>query len=157
MTRLPLCAHLMIREPWRFLEAFASAGADEIVVHVEACGDRTAATLAEIRKAGKLAGVSLNPATPASALTPLLAGADTVLVMSVNPGFGGQSFMREVLPKIAEIRKIFVKDIAVDGGVNPETARLAVAAGANVLVAGTAVFREPDARQAIQRLQGVTG
>ena len=152
-TRLPLCVHLMIQSPWRHIDAFASAGADEIVVHVEACGDKTVETLTQIRKTGKLAGVSLNPATPASALNGVLPSADMVLVMTVNPGFGGQSFMKEVMPKVAEIRRNFSKDIAVDGGVNPQTAKLAVDAGANVLVAGTAIFAQPDVKKAMELLK----
>lgn len=154
ITSLPLCAHLMIREPWKYLDAFAEAGADEIIVHVEAGEGRTAETLAGIRARGKLAGLSLNPATPASELRPFLAACDAILVMTVNPGFGGQPFMAEVLPKIREIRASFGKDIAVDGGVNPQTARLAVDAGANVLVAGTAIFSQNDAKHAISSLRG---
>ena len=152
-TKLPLCVHLMIEEPWKYLKAFADAGADSIVVHVETCKERLNQTLDEIRALGKKCGVSLNPATPASAIFGALAKADEVLVMTVNPGFGGQAFMNGVLPKIKEIRSRFQKDIAVDGGVNPETAKLAREAGANVLVAGTAVFSQTDVRKAMEILR----
>jgi len=152
-TKLPLCAHLMIEEPWRYAKAFADAGADTIVVHIETCGERLGRTLDQIRALGKHPGISLNPATPASSIFACLDKADEVLVMTVNPGFGGQAFMPEALSKVTEIRSRFKKDIAVDGGINPETAKYARAAGANVLVAGTAIFSQPNVRKAMEQIR----
>ncbi|MDY7098183.1 MAG: ribulose-phosphate 3-epimerase [Pseudomonadota bacterium] len=137
--------HLMISPVDPYLEAFAEAGADIITVHPEA-GPHIHRTLQAIRALGKKAGVVLNPGTPVSALDNLMDLADLVLVMSVNPGFGGQSFIPSQLDKIAQIRRMIDasgRDIRleVDGGVNPETARQCVAAGADVLVAGSATFK----------------
>ena len=137
--------HLMISPVDPYLEAFAEAGADIITVHPEA-GPHIHRTLQAIRALGKKAGVVLNPGTPVSALDNLMDLADLVLVMSVNPGFGGQSFIPSQLDKIAQIRRMIDasgRDIRleVDGGVNPETARECVAAGADVLVAGSATFK----------------
>jgi len=144
-TAKPLDVHLMIAPADPYLEAFAEAGADILTVHPEA-GPHLHRTLQAIRKLGKRAGVSLNPATPAKALDYVLDEVDLVLVMSVNPGFGGQSFITSQLRKIEAIRKRIDKeglsvDLEVDGGIDAETARLAIAAGADVLVAGTATFR----------------
>jgi ribulose-phosphate 3-epimerase len=142
-TNKPLDVHLMIDPVDPYLEGFASAGADGITVHAEACThlDRT---LDAIRALGKRAGVALNPATPPEAIEYVLDRLDLVLVMSVNPGFGGQSFIEAVLPKITAISKMIGDrniDIEVDGGVTPANAGAIAAAGANVLVAGSAVFR----------------
>ncbi len=137
--------HLMISPVDAYLEEFADAGADIITVHPEA-GPHTHRTVQAIKGLGKKAGVSLNPATPAKMLDYLIEDVDLVLVMSVNPGFGGQSFIHSQLRKIEAIRKMIDKTgkdirLEVDGGVNPETARLCVDAGADVLVAGSATFK----------------
>jgi ribulose-phosphate 3-epimerase len=159
-TTKPFDVHLMIAPVDPFLAAFADAGADTITVHPEA-GPHLHRTLQAIKALGKRAGVSLNPATPAKMLEYVLEEVDLVLVMSVNPGFGGQSFIASQLRKIEAIRKQIDKtgkpiDLEVDGGIDAETARLAVEAGADALVAGTASFRGgPSAYAAnIQRLRG---
>ena len=144
-TRLPLDVHLMISPVDPFLDAFAEAGADILTVHPEA-GPHVHRSVQRIKALGKKAGVSLNPATPAKMLDYLLDDVDLVLVMSVNPGFGGQSFIASQLRKIEAIRKAIDKtgrtiDLEVDGGIDAATARLAAAAGADVLVAGTATFK----------------
>lgn len=153
VTKLPLDVHLMLAEPERYIEAFAKAGADRITVHVEACA-HLHRTIQQIRSAGCLAGVSLNPATPPSAIEPILPEIGQVLVMSVNPGFGGQSFIPSSLDKIRTIRRWIDERnpeclLEVDGGVDAETARQVVAAGANVLVAGASVFGAADRKKAI--------
>jgi ribulose-phosphate 3-epimerase len=156
-TALPLDVHLMIEAPERSLADFAAAGADRIGVHVETC-PHLHRTVQQIRGLGKKACVVLNPATPAEAALPVLADIDQVLVMSVNPGFGGQSFIESVLPKLAQLRRwIDERELAVelevDGGISPDTIERAAHAGANVFVAGTAVFGEPDYRAAIADLR----
>lgn len=158
VTKLPLDCHLMIVEPERYVEDFAKAGADVISVHVEA-SIHLHRTLAHIRSLGKRAGVVLNPATDEETLKYVLDVTDLVLVMSVNPGFGGQSFIEAVLPKIAKIRtwideRGLAIDLQVDGGVNAENAKRVVDAGANVLVAGNAVFSKPSYADAIATLKG---
>ena len=159
-TQKPLDVHLMISPADPFLEAFAEAGADILTVHPEA-GPHLHRTIQRIRLLGKRAGVALNPATPAKALDYVLEEVDLVLVMSVNPGFGGQSFITGQLKKIEAIRKRIDAaglsvDLEVDGGIDEETARQAIAAGADVLVAGTATFRGGPAAYAdnIGRLRG---
>jgi ribulose-phosphate 3-epimerase len=159
-TAKPFDVHLMISPVDLFLDAFAEAGADIITVHPEA-GPHLHRTIQRIKGLGKKAGVSLNPATPAKMLDYVLEELDLVLVMSVNPGFGGQKFITSQLRKIEAIAKRIAKEnldvrLEVDGGIDPETAPLAVSAGANVLVAGTAVFRGgPSAYAAnIQALRG---
>ena len=142
-TSKPLDVHLMIAPVDPYLEAFAAAGADRLTVHVEA-GPHLHRSLQAIRALGKKAGVTLNPATPPDAIAYALDLVDLVLVMSVNPGFGGQAFIPSALAKIAEIRTMIGgRDIAieVDGGVTPDNARALADAGADVLVAGSAVFR----------------
>jgi ribulose-phosphate 3-epimerase len=144
-SALPFDVHLMISPVDPFLEAFAAAGADIITVHPEA-GAHVHRTVQAIKALGKKAGVSLNPATPAKMLDYLIDEVDLVLVMSVNPGFGGQSFIPGQLRKIEAIRKLIDKSgrdirLEVDGGIDRDTARQAAAAGADVLVAGTATFR----------------
>jgi ribulose-phosphate 3-epimerase len=156
-TELPLDVHLMIEAPERSLAEYAAAGADRIGVHVETC-PHLHRTLQQIRALGKKACVVLNPSTPASAIEPVLGDLDQVLVMSVNPGFGGQSFIDGVLPKLAQLRRwIDERELAVelevDGGISPDTIERAAHAGANVFVAGTAVFGEPDYRAAIADLR----
>lgn len=155
---IPFDVHLMIAPADPYLAAFAEAGADLISLHPEA-GPHLHRSLQTIRALGKKAGVVLNPATPVAAVETVLDLCDLVLVMSVNPGFGGQSFIRSQLAKIAALRGMIEgtgRDIAlqVDGGVTAETARDCVAAGADVLVAGTAVFGKPDYRAAIAAIRG---
>lgn len=159
-SALPFDVHLMISPVDPFIEAFAEAGADIITVHPEA-GPHVHRTVQFIKSFGKQAGVSLNPATPAKMLDYLIDDIDLVLVMSVNPGFGGQSFISSQLRKIEAIRKMIDKSgrdirLEVDGGIDAGTAPLAIAAGADVLVAGTATFRGgPDAyADNIRRLRG---
>ncbi len=158
IVTVPLDVHLMISDPDRYLEDFSQAGAAYITVHAEAC-THLQRTLSEIRKLGKKAGVALNPATPPSVLEYVVDDLDLVLVMSVNPGFGGQKFIKAVLPKIAKVRQLFEqagrKDvfISVDGGINSETAQLVTAAGANVLVAGNSIYGTTDVNQAIKKLR----
>jgi ribulose-phosphate 3-epimerase len=156
-TELPLDVHLMIEAPERSLADYAAAGADRIGVHVETC-PHLHRTLQQIRALGRKACVVLNPATPAAAIELVLGDVDQVLVMSVNPGFGGQSFIDGVLPKLAQLRRwIDERELAVelevDGGISPDTIERAARAGANVFVAGTAVFGEPDYRAAIADLK----
>lgn len=151
-------AHLMIASPERFVEDFARAGADGITVHAEVCA-HLQRTLAQIREAGARPAVALNPATPPDVLEYVLDDIDMVLVMTVNPGFGGQEFLHQVVPKIVRIRDMLATArhpirIEVDGGITPETASIVTAAGANILVAGTAVFRSPfGVRAAVRALR----
>lgn len=157
VTKLPLDVHLMIVEPERYVEDFAAAGADTITVHVEA-SLHLHRTLCHIRSLGKRAGVTLNPGTNEDTLKYVMDVVDQVLVMSVNPGFGGQSFIREVLPKVRAIRSMIDAtgrdiDLEIDGGITPDTAPEAVAAGARVLVAGNAVFNQKDYASAIAKLR----
>jgi ribulose-phosphate 3-epimerase len=157
-TSLVLDVHLMISEPDRYLEDFARAGADIITVHAEAC-THLQRTLKRIRELGKGAGVALNPHTPEDVVRYVLEDLDLVLIMSVNPGFGGQSFIRQVLPKISAVRDLLRTSasracIEVDGGVDVGTAGLVAAAGARALVAGNAVFsKAPDYAGAIAAIR----
>src|SRR5258707_12100993 len=156
-TRLPIDVHLMILEPERYVEDFAEAGADMLSVHVEP-SYHLARTLQHIRSLGKKAGVVLNPHTAPDAIEYVLERVDLVLVMSVNPGFGGQAFMPEVIPKIAAIRKMIDAkgldiELEVDGGVAPGPAARVVEAGARVLVAGSAVYGASDYAVAIAALR----
>ncbi|MAQ13939.1 MAG: ribulose-phosphate 3-epimerase [Sandaracinus sp.] len=156
-TTKPLDVHLMIVEPEKYVEGFAEAGADGLTVHAEAC-DHLHRVLQQIRGLGKRAGVSLNPHTPEDVVRYVLPYCDLILVMSVNPGFGGQSFIPDVLPKIARLRAMIDEgghaiDLEVDGGVKPGTARQVVEAGADVLVAGSAVYGADDYAAAIQALR----
>ena len=158
-TKLPLDVHLMIVEPERYVEDFARAGADSISVHLEA-SPHLHRTIQHIKSLGKKASVALNPHTPLDGLDVVLPDLDMVLVMSVNPGFGGQRFIEAVLPKIEALRATITRrglatDIEVDGGVAPDTVARVVGAGANVLVAGSAIFGAPghDYRGAIQALR----
>lgn len=158
ITKLPLDVHLMIENPDQYIEAFAKAGADYITVHVEACR-HLHRTIHYIKSLGVKAGVVLNPATPVESIQHIIADVDMVLVMSVNPGFGGQKFIPEALLKIrqvkdmAEAKKLTI-EIEVDGGVNADTARLCIEAGATVLVAGSAVFNQEDRSKAIAAIKG---
>lgn len=151
-SKLPLDVHLMIDEPIRYLEAFRKAGADWITVHVEACRE-VGETLKEIKALGAKAGLSLRPGTRAEALFPYLEGLDLILVMTVEPGFGGQKFMPEMIDKVKKLRPDFQGLLSVDGGIDAQTAPGAVTAGADVVVAGTAVFGEKDRKAAIQQLR----
>jgi ribulose-phosphate 3-epimerase len=144
LTRLTIEAHLMVEPPEDFIERFAKAGADTIIVHQEATPHLHRA-IQQIHHLGKKAGVAINPSTPASTLSEILGSVQLVLVMTVNPGFGGQDFIPETLSKIRQIRNAIQErgldcEIEADGGINHQTARLVVEAGANVLVSGTAVF-----------------
>ena len=153
-TKLPLDTHLMIENPEKYISQFAEAGSDGITIHAEACAGRMREVLALMRSHKVRCGVSVKPATPLSEIEKYLSDIDLVLIMSVNPGFGGQSFMPEVLPKIETLRKKYAGDIEVDGGINSQTAREVVRAGANILVAGTAIFGREDVKKAIQELRG---
>ena len=153
VTKLPLDVHLMIESPDRFLPAFIEAGADRVTVHAEACSDLKR-VVEQVRRLGAKVGVALRPQTGIEVLKPVLDRIDLALLMTVNPGFGGQSFMPEVLPKIEALRKIYTHHIQVDGGINYETAKSTRSAGADVMVAGTYIFRAADPRQAIDSLRG---
>ncbi|WP_043427898.1 ribulose-phosphate 3-epimerase [Cystobacter fuscus] len=153
----PLDVHLMIVEPEKYVEAFAKAGADILTVHVEAC-THLHRVLQQIRHAGARPAVVLNPATPLSAVEEVLGEVDMVLLMSVNPGFGGQGFIPHTVDKVRRLRAMLearglTTHIQVDGGINSETARLVVAAGADVLVAGSYVFGAKDYAAAIHSLR----
>ncbi|HET7100488.1 MAG TPA: ribulose-phosphate 3-epimerase [Terriglobia bacterium] len=144
LTRLTLETHLMVEPPEDFIEAFAEAGADTIIIHQEATPHLHRA-IQQIHSLGKKAGVAINPSTPAVLLSEVIGNVDLVLVMTVNPGFGGQEFIMETLPKIREVRRQIEEkglkcEVEVDGGINVETAPLVVEAGADVLVAGSSVY-----------------
>jgi len=154
-TRLPLDVHLMIVEPERYVPEFAQAGADAITVHAEATPHLQRA-LAQIREHRARAGVALNPSTPPSVLEYVLDDLDLVLVMSVNPGFGGQKLIDTVFPKVRALRDLIGTrsiEISVDGGVKVEHARPLAAAGVNTLVAGSAIFADPDPAAVIRRMR----
>ncbi|HWQ58382.1 MAG TPA: ribulose-phosphate 3-epimerase [Clostridia bacterium] len=157
-TSLPLDVHIMVEHPETYVDQFAKAGADYLVIHQEADA-HAHRTLQRIREAGMKPGVALNPGTPVEAVEYLIELCDMVLVMSVNPGAGGQKFLPEVLPKLEWLRERKIArglacEIEIDGGINPETARLAIAAGATVLVAGSAVFGADDPAAAVAALRG---
>ena len=148
--------HLMISEPLRYLDDFVKGGADMITFHLESDSDPDA-TIAAIHENGCKAGISIKPKTPAEAVKPYLDRVDMVLVMTVEPGFGGQKFMTDMMPKVTQIRQWISEtgreiDLQVDGGVNAETAKVCVEAGANVLVAGSYLFSKPDYAAAIKTL-----
>jgi ribulose-phosphate 3-epimerase len=156
-TKSIVDVHLMIVEPERYLEDFAKAGADNLTVHAEACV-HLHRVVQQIRVLGKKPGVSLNPHTPIGVLDVVLPDLASVLIMTVNPGFGGQAFIPAVVPKIRALRdeidrRGLAVDIAVDGGIGPETAALVVEAGASILVAGAAVFGKPDYAAAIKEIR----
>ncbi len=157
ITSLPLDVHLMIENPDQYLAAFAEAGAAILTVHVEAVV-HLHRTLSEIRALGAKAGVSLNPATPVCLIEPALEYADLVLVMTVNPGFGGQEFIPEVLPKIGQIRRLIDKnrqpvELEVDGGIKTENIGSIAAAGADVFVSGSGIFKTPDYQKTISEMR----
>jgi ribulose-phosphate 3-epimerase len=153
MTKMPLDVHLMIKDPQKYVEPFVKAGSDIITFHIEA-EENPKEIIRLIKSYNKKVGVSIKPKTDLSSIKDILHMVDLVLVMTVEPGFGGQEFILDALPKIEELKKIFKKDIEVDGGINAMTARDAVKAGANVLVAGTAVFGQKDYTEAIKKLRG---
>lgn len=162
-VRLPLDVHLMIVEPEKYLEDFARAGADSLTIHAEACV-HLHRTVQQVKALGKRVGLALNPHTPINVLDVVLPDLDLVLLMTVNPGFGGQAFIPAVVPKIRALRdeigrRGLTVEIAVDGGIAPDVASVVTEAGANVLVAGAAIFGTPDYRRAIAdiRAAGIAG
>lgn len=158
ITELTLDVHLMIENPAQYVENFAKAGADIISVHVES-DPHLHRTIQHIRSLGVKPGVVINPATPVSAIEPILPDVDLVLLMTVNPGFGGQKLIHSVLQKINQVKQLKEQngwsfEIEVDGGVNQETAPLCIQAGAEVLVAGSAIFNAENRKEAIQLIRG---
>jgi ribulose-phosphate 3-epimerase len=151
----PLDVHLMITDPWRYADAFLDAGADLLTFHIEVADNGDVAALLEhVRKRGKRAGLSVQPNTPVAALQPYLGHLDLVLVMSVFAGFGGQKFMADVLPKVADLRRLgYQGEVSMDGGIAPATIGPSARAGTNVFVAGTAVFGSADRRARIAELR----
>ncbi|WP_214826999.1 ribulose-phosphate 3-epimerase [Exiguobacterium algae] len=152
-----LDVHLMIDQPERFVEDFVKAGADIVTVHVEAT-NHLHRVLQQIKAAGAKCGVVLNPHTPLSTIEHILGDVDMVLLMTVNPGFGGQAFIESVVPKISALSEMRAArqldfEIEIDGGVNPETAKLCIDAGADVLVAGSAIYNQPDYKVAIDSIR----
>lgn len=159
LSKLFFDTHLMVQEPSNFLPQFLHSGADLITVHYEACSDLHA-VLAQIKAAGLKAGVSLKPNTPAQVLQPYLPELDNILIMTVEPGFGGQKFMSGMLKKIADVAKMRAGQgitIEVDGGINAETAKLCIEQGAEVLVAGSAVFKSDNPAEVIRQLHSLGG
>ena len=160
VTDLPLDVHLMIVEPIRYVERFCDAGADLVTVHLEADTEaNTHAAIAKIHARGKRAGVVLKPKTPAEAVPPFLEEVELILVMTVEPGFGGQKFMADQMGKVSQIRRWIDErnpacELEVDGGVAPDTCRTCIDAGANVLVAGSAVYKAEDIPARIAQLRG---
>ncbi|MFK8793534.1 ribulose-phosphate 3-epimerase [Planococcus plakortidis] len=157
LTELPLDVHLMIENPDRYIEDFAKAGADYITVHVEAC-PHLHRTIQLIRSFGVKPGVVLNPHTPIETIQHVLEDIDLVLFMTVNPGFGGQKFIHSVVPKVAALSQLIKEkglsvDIQIDGGINEETIVPCAQAGANVFVAGSAIFGKQDRTQALQAIK----
>ncbi len=159
-TPLPLDVHLMIQQPIRYVEQFCDAGADLVTCHVEADTEANIrAALEKIRAKGKKPGIVVKPKTPASAVLPFIDMVDMILVMTVEPGFGGQKFMADMMPKVQAIRGYIDAmnpscELEVDGGVDPSTAPLCIASGANVLVAGSAVYQAEDIPSRIAQLRG---
>lgn len=151
-AKVPLDVHLMIADPERYIVPFIRAGSDIITFHAEAVRD-ISAVISLIKTNGKKVGISIKPNTDVSLITDYLKDVDLVLVMSVEPGFGGQDFMDIALLKIKELRRIYKGDISVDGGINEENAVLVKEAGANILVAGSYIFNAKDAKDAIRRLK----
>ena len=156
-SKLLFDVHLMIEDPIRYIKDFVKAGADSITFHYESCNDQKA-VIEEIRKYGVRVGISIKPQTPAFVLEPLLPSVDMVLVRTVEPGFGGPKLIPDTLSTVRQVKDMsaFMKapiDIQVDGGITPENAHLAVEAGANVLVAGSAIFRAEDVKEAVRRFK----
>jgi len=153
-------AHLMIVNPWNYIKQFANAGADIITVHYEACGDKLKDTLLQIKDLGVKCGAVINPDTPVEKVADVIELCDMLLLMSVYPGFGGQKFIPDVLPKIAEARKLIDStgkdiDLEIDGGITKENVRLVKDAGANVIVAGSTVFNQIDRAKIIRELREI--
>jgi ribulose-phosphate 3-epimerase len=156
VTRLPLDVHLMIQRPQKYIDAFVKAGADLITVHIEAISHSEIKRQSlRLKSKGIKFGVSLNPHTSVGKIKAVLRFIDFVLVMSVNPGFGGQQFMPVAIQKIKQLRKLYLGDIAVDGGINDKNAKEVVRAGANILAAGSYIFGAKDAKKAIERLKSL--
>ena len=151
-TKLPLDVHLMIEEPAKSLDQYRKAGANSITVHVEACSD-IEKTLKQIRNLGAKVGISLKPETNVKSLEPYLKLVDLILVMTVEPGFGGQNFMPDMLKKVEFLRSRFSGLISVDGGINLETGRLASQSGADIFVAGSAIFKQLNRKEFIHQLR----
>ena len=156
LTSLPLDVHLMIEHPDHYVPRFVKAGANSITVHVEPEAKHDIeSTLLQIRETGCRAGLTLNPGTPFDLIEPFLDKIDLLLIMTVHPGFGGQSFRADQMHKVKRARSLIRKlDIEVDGGINADTARLSIENGANVLVAGTSIFHSEDYANAIRQLRG---
>ena len=159
-TKLPLDVHLMIVQPVRYVEQFCDAGADIVTVHVESDSEENIhAAIDKIHAKGKKAGIVIKPKTPAEAVLPFIEKVELILVMTVEPGFGGQSFMADMMPKVSQIRAYINEknpacELEVDGGVAPDTCRTCIEAGANVLVAGSAVYKAADIPARINELRG---
>ena len=159
ITELPLDVHLMIDRPIRYVDDFCKAGSDILTIHVEAdTEENTLAALKRIRENGVRAAISVKPKTPAEAVLPFLPYCDLILVMTVEPGFGGQSFMEDMMPKLRKIRTFIDAqkpdcELEVDGGINVTTARICREHGANVLVAGSAYFKHPDQKEFVRKLK----
>lgn len=152
--------HLMINNPWNYVEEFAKAGSDIITVHYEACGDKLKDTLKQIKALGVKCGVVINPNNPVSVIEHVIEDIDLLLLMSVYPGFGGQKFIPDVLPKIEEARRLIDNsgrdiDLEVDGGITLENVKAVKVAGANVIVAGSTVFNQPDRAKIIKELREI--
>jgi len=161
VTKLPLDTHLMIEKPELYLDAFHEAGSDRLTVHVETC-PHLHRTIQHIKELGMKAGVALNPSTPALALKEIIEDVDLILVMTVNPGFGAQRFIKAMLRKIEEVSSMIASikhqvHLEVDGGVDERTAPLLVSAGANVLVAGHSIFSKKKIPQAVEHLRRAAG
>lgn len=160
VTDLPLDVHLMIQEPVRYVDQFCDAGADIVTCHMEAdTQENILAAIDKIHAKGKKAGVVVKPRTPASAVLPFIDRVEMILVMTVEPGFGGQKFMADMMPKVSAIRRWIDEknpgcELEVDGGVDPSTCKICVASGANVLVAGSAVYKAVDIPARIRELRG---
>ncbi len=151
---LPFEAHLMISEPLKYIDSFIQAGANIVTLHIETIKEKDFIAAAKrLRQQGVKIAVSLNPETEAGAVESVSKFSDMVLVMTVQPGFGGQKFMAEVLPKISRIRSFYPGDIAVDGGIDRDNSKLAVKAGANILACGTYIFKAKDKQSAIEELR----
>ena len=157
-TKLFFDAHLMIADPGKYLDDFLQAGCDAITIHIEAVPEPTP-LLRRIREAGRLAGLAINPGTPIARVEPFLSECDLVLLMSVEPGFGGQKFMPEVLEKARQLKPILAPGtlLSIDGGIGADTIASAAAAGCEVFVAGSAVFDEADYTSAVQNLERLAG
>lgn len=155
VSSLSLDVHLMIEKPLPWAERFITAGADKLTLHIETVSPLSFRRYySRLKSKGIKLGISLNPGTPLNRIKPLLNTVDFVLVMSVNPGFGGQKFITQVIPKIKTLRCIYDGDIAVDGGINAITAKKIIKAGANILACGTYIFRSRNPKQTIQKLRG---